>query len=86
MKHPPKHYQRSMKNQAPVTLNQLAEFIYNSRNHLKKDFEDRFFNASNIDIKYSSQNHILSALHDSEVERIARHAHKNSLIKGTNTK
>ncbi len=69
-----------MKNQQ-ITLNQLADFIYSNRNKLNKDFEDKFYNASQVDIKYSNQTHILIALYDSEVERYARYAHKNLLIK-----
>lgn len=69
-----------MKNQQ-ITLNQLADFIYSNRNRLSKDFEDKFYNASNVDIKFSSQTHILTALYDTEVERYARYAYKNSLIK-----
>ena len=64
-----------------LTINQLAEYIYSNRNNLNKEFEDKFYASSNVDIRYSNENHILSALYDSEIERYARYAYKHLKIK-----
>lgn len=63
-----------------MTINQLATFIYNNRNNITKEFSDNFYNSSGVDIAFSSEMHILTALYNSEIERFVRHAYKNYKI------